>query len=565
MSNKKFVHFFCMVFVAFSFTVLMLVSILESPIYVEWGVVGGALPIELSLSFQFDKLSMVFFLTVSLISTVVTMYSYEYMKNDKGFNKFILVLFMFILSMLCLTLSSSMFWVMIGWDGLGISSFGLIMFYRNWKSFNSALYTMVMNRLGDVALIMLIWWALFYTDSFRFFSSGDSEVAAILLFLVGSTKSAQIPFSFWLPLAMSAPTPVSALVHSSTLVTAGIYLFIRFGEFVFTPLVQLSMLIVSSSTILLASTSALYECDFKKIIALSTLSHLGLIVLFISLGASDIALIHLVCHAIFKSMIFMIAGAIIHSNNDVQDIRRILSPTGLSPIICMSLLSSFGGMVGLPFLSGFYSKDLLILSIQSLTDSWWGVMVMFLSASSTVAYSTRVVSLVMKGWLGDEPPLPSPPEGGEMEKVLLVGTLISVAGGSWTIWLMSELETNVDYGLASPALKLSLLGALVLGVMVGSNPPRSMQGSLEQFFSTMWFMNYPFLVIQKIYFKSVNYSLVELDKKGFISFLTSSSMSKLMSEMLQTLNGSPSSSFLTGVKLVLLYSVFLTFLLSVAL
>jgi len=245
--------------------------------------------------------------------------------------------------------------LLLGWDGLGLVSYLLITYYYSKYSINSGLITLLINRFGDVNLILLIS-LLREGHNWRYFRLKDSNSMAIIFIIIASfSKSAQIPFSAWLPQAIAAPTPVSSLVHSSTLVTAGIYLALR--NFIFLNLKFLQT--ISSITLLIARFIALLEYDFKKIIALSTLSQIALIFLSIIKFSLNIAFFHLLTHAIFKCLLFLTRGSVLHSFKGLQDIRLLNFFFYSKPLNYNIITRRLLSLIGIPFLSGFFSKDLI--------------------------------------------------------------------------------------------------------------------------------------------------------------------------------------------------------------
>nr|QKK69227.1 NADH dehydrogenase subunit 5 [Antodynerus aff. limbatus GX]QKK69240.1 NADH dehydrogenase subunit 5 [Antodynerus aff. limbatus XZ] len=341
----------------------------------------------------FDWISMIFVSLVSLISGFVLMYSIYYMEGDFTLDRFFYLVLLFVFSMYLMILSPNILSVLIGWDGLGLVSYGLIIYYQSWKSFNSGMVTVLLNRIGDVGILMMIgllmakgsWNLMFYFNSMNL----------IIMFLILSscTKSAQLPFSVWLPLAMAAPTPVSSLVHSSTLVTAGVYLMIRFNMFLM-DFGSKYLLMISSFTMFMAGFVANFENDLKKIIALSTLSQLGLMMSILSLGEVMMGFFHLVMHALFKSLLFMCSGIIIHLMLNNQDIRFMGSLIKFYPFVGLMFFFSSLSLCGLPFLSGFYSKDLIMESFLMKKINYFSLIMIFMSTMFTVSYSIRLINLV---------------------------------------------------------------------------------------------------------------------------------------------------------------------------
>nr|YP_010954804.1 NADH dehydrogenase subunit 5 [Hemisodorcus donckieri]WMW30189.1 NADH dehydrogenase subunit 5 [Hemisodorcus donckieri] len=354
------------------------------------------------MSILFDWMSLLFASFVLFISSMVIFYSYEYMGGDFMINRFIMLVVMFVVSMLLLIFSPNLISILLGWDGLGLVSYCLVIYYQNVKSFNAGMLTALTNRLGDVAFLMSIAWMLNYGSwnylFFLDFMFGSVEMGIImfLMLLAGMTKSAQFPFSSWLPAAMAAPTPVSSLVHSSTLVTAGVYLLIRFN-FCMGESMKITLLFVASLTMFLAGLGASYEFDLKKIIALSTLSQLGLMMSILAMGGYILSFYHLLTHALFKALLFMCAGAMIHSLGNCQDIRFMGGMIIQMPLTCVFFMICNMSLCGLPFLSGFYSKDLILEFVSMGNLGVYIYLIYFVSTGLTVAYTLRLIYFVLSG------------------------------------------------------------------------------------------------------------------------------------------------------------------------
>nr|YP_010936684.1 NADH dehydrogenase subunit 5 [Nesidiocoris poppiusi]WKW91654.1 NADH dehydrogenase subunit 5 [Nesidiocoris poppiusi] len=351
----------------------------------------------LNMSIIIDYMSMTFLSFVFLISSMVIMYSYSYMSEDMFNYRFLMLLLMFIMSMMFMIISPNLISILLGWDGLGLVSYCLVVFFQTSNSYNSGMITVLSNRIGDVGILMSIAWMLnfgswnyiYYMDFFL-----DSWVMTYLLVISSFTKSAQIPFSSWLPAAMAAPTPVSALVHSSTLVTAGVYLLIRFSSFLYN-LDMFYFMIISLLTMFMSGFGANFEFDLKKIIALSTLSQLGLMMSILFMGFCKLAFFHLLSHAFFKALLFLCAGLIIHSMNNSQDIRDMGYVSVLFPYTSTCLFISSMSLCGAPMMSGYYSKD-MVLEYFSMTNTNLIVYVLLMvSILLTVSYSSRLFMYLM--------------------------------------------------------------------------------------------------------------------------------------------------------------------------
>nr|BCR02925.1 NADH dehydrogenase subunit 5 [Riccardoella reaumuri] len=348
--------------------------------------------LDLDLFLIMDKYSLLFSSFIFIISSSVMLYSHIYMSINENTNRFIVMVNLFIMFMVILVFMPNLIGVMIGWDGLGISSFILVIYYNNSMSLQSGLITVYTNRLGDVAIFFSIFYmynySMFMYDSYMF---NSLMMFSFLLMLGGITKSAQIPFVSWLPAAMAAPTPVSSLVHSSTLVTAGVYLFFRFYYMMEFYMLNLFMMWTSLLTSLLAGFIAYLEVDLKKMVAMSTLSQLGLMMFTLSLGELYFCYYHMVIHALFKALLFLSCGVLIMYSYGGQDCRFMGSLSFMSPFIILLLIISNMSLIGFPFLSGFYSKDSIL---EAYSYNYSNILVMFmlmLSCIMTFMYSINMV------------------------------------------------------------------------------------------------------------------------------------------------------------------------------
>nr|YP_010463234.1 NADH dehydrogenase subunit 5 [Dimorphopterus gibbus]UUJ37758.1 NADH dehydrogenase subunit 5 [Dimorphopterus gibbus] len=345
-----------------------------------------------------DWISLLFMGSVMFISSMVILYSGSYMSNDCNNLRFLILVIFFIFSMCLMIISPNLVSILLGWDGLGLVSYCLVIYYNNINSYNAGMLTILINRIGDVAILLGIgimfnygsWYYIYYF----FYSSFWGYYLFLLAVLAAFTKSAQIPFSSWLPAAMAAPTPVSSLVHSSTLVTAGVYLMIRFNELLNVYNTDL-FLLISVLTMFMSGLGANYEYDMKSIIALSTLSQLGLMMSIYFMGSYVIAFFHLLTHAFFKALLFLCAGLYIHGVNDTQDIRYMGGFVNNFPYTSSCFGISNLSLCGLPFLSGFYSKDLVL---EFMVMSWFNLLIyllFYISVGLTVCYSMRLIYYCM--------------------------------------------------------------------------------------------------------------------------------------------------------------------------
>lgn len=393
--NLIFIGFFTFSFLLFFLRILFLN--LSFRLYFRWRIFSWG-STDINIIFLLDWVSLIFLSFVLFISGRVFYYSGEYIEGEINLSRFIFLLAGFVGSIGLLIFSPNLIRILLGWDGLGLVSYCLVIYYQNYKSLNAGTLTVLSNRVGDVLILLGIVWIINFGDWSFVAWLGNSQrlyLVSALIVLASLTKRAQIPFSAWLPAAIAAPTPVSSLVHSSTLVTAGIYLVIRLG-WVYDFWINELLIILSVLTIFIAGLGACFEFDLKKIIALSTLSQLGLIIYRLSLGLVKVALFHLLIHALFKALLFIRAGCIIHGFKGWQDIRIIGNIMVSLPFISSCFVVSNLALRGIPFLAGFYSKD-LILELSLIEElNLLSLFILFLSTGLTVAYTFRLIYYIVR-------------------------------------------------------------------------------------------------------------------------------------------------------------------------
>nr|YP_010626162.1 NADH dehydrogenase subunit 5 [Dybowskyia reticulata]WBK03004.1 NADH dehydrogenase subunit 5 [Dybowskyia reticulata] len=451
----------------------------------------------LSMSLYFDWMSLLFMGSVLIISSMVIFYSSSYMAMDLFKIRFLYIVLLFVLSMMFLIVSPNLISILLGWDGLGLVSYCLVIYYQNYKSYNAGMLTILSNRIGDVSILIGISW-LFNMGGWNYIyylNFLDLKVSSWLLFLMilaAFTKSAQIPFSSWLPAAMAAPTPVSALVHSSTLVTAGVYLLIRFYDLL--SLYYLDyFLLISCLTMFMSGLAANFEYDLKKIIALSTLSQLGLMMSVLFLGYQMYSYFHMLTHAFFKALMFLCAGLIIHCMNNSQDIRHMGNLINCIPFTCSCFCISNLSLCGFPFLSGFYSKDLIL---EQMTFSYTNIYIwvlFYLSIGLTVMYSLRLVYFCFSGSNGLVVNS-NFTEDVDMLYSLILLTLFSVFMGILMSWLIFPFPSFLCFPMI---LKLMPMFFILIGGWLGYSISvffiyddifGKSFNFITEFLSQMWFM-----------------------------------------------------------------------------
>ena len=331
----------------------------------------------LYLRVSMDYFSVYFYYLLALIRCCVGVWSYYYIDRDESFSRFSLLVISFLLRMVVLIFVSNIYITLIGWDCLGITSFLLVIYYKNRKRLGSGIITGLTNRLGDCLLICFL----------GFLFNRDSHTGVlVLLVIIRITKRAQYPFSSWLPAAIAAPTPVRALVHSSTLVTAGVYVLIRYC---FIDWFALS--IVGRITIIIAGLRACAERDIKKVVALSTLSQLGLIIVSLGFVEKSYCFFHLTSHACFKALLFICIGFCIHSVYGTQDYRRFNRFNATKSISLLCAVASLS-LMGFLFSSGFYSKDKILESLYNAEGSSWSLVLFLLGVGLTATYSIKILN-----------------------------------------------------------------------------------------------------------------------------------------------------------------------------
>ncbi len=444
---------------------------------------------HVSFGFLLDQLSILWLLFVTGIGSLIHLYSISYMHDDEKMHSFFAYLNLFIFFMITLVVGSNLLVMFIGWEGVGLCSYLLIGFWYKNQDFNDAAKkAFIMNRIGDLGLLIgiFILGNMFSTLDFATLKTAIAgatnldtfwlSIAAFALFIGACGKSAQIPLYTWLPDAMAGPTPVSALIHAATMVTAGIFMVTRLN-FVFdlTPYVQTIIAVIGGVTALVAATIGLVQNDIKKVLAYSTVSQLGLMFLALGLGAYEVAVFHVITHAFFKACLFLGSGSVIHGLHGEQDMRKMGGLKKAMPITFWTMLIASLAISGVPLFSGFFSKDeILMVAFHHNIPLWF---IASVASIMTAFYMFRLMFLTFfndfrgteeqKHHLHESPALITFPLI-VLAILATVGGLISLPGNSWLNVYLAPLfakATSEEHGLGFT--EYSLMGVAVIGAFMG--------------------------------------------------------------------------------------------------
>jgi NADH-quinone oxidoreductase subunit L len=443
-------------------------------------------PFHVDMAYTFDQLSALFVLLITGVGTLIHVYSIGYMEHDARRRRFFAYLNIFIAAMLTLVLASDYLVLFLGWEGVGLASYLLIGFWQHKDSAaQAATKAFVINRVGDIgmALAIMVAFAQFGTtvisDVNASMSTSSASVATmlgLLLLLAACGKSAQVPLQAWLLDAMEGPTPVSALIHAATMVTAGVYLVVRSnGVFDASETARTAVVIVGLVTLLVGAWIGCTKDDIKKALAGSTMSQIGYMMLAAGLGPAGyaFAIFHLLTHGFFKANLFLGAGSVMHGMNDDVDMRHYGAIRAAMPVTFVTFALGYLAIIGLPPFAGFWSKDKIIET--ALAQSWWAGLGALIGAGVTAFYMTRLFAMTFLGqkrWLDDVHPHESPRV--MTLPLIALGGLSAFGGalaiGGWiTDWLAPITGEAHEHHLPVPAwvISLAVLAVVAIGVSLG--------------------------------------------------------------------------------------------------
>ncbi len=522
--------------------------------FFDWIHVGG---LKVTAGFVVDQISGIMILIITGVGALIHLFSIGYMHHDKGVTKYFAYLNLFIFNMLILVLGDSLLTMFVGWEGVGLCSYLLIGFWFSDSAKAAAgMKAFITNRIGDAAFIlgMFILFATFGTLNIHELNAlapsiveaswlGAVTLGTLMLFIGATGKSAQIPLYVWLPDAMAGPTPVSALIHAATMVTAGVYMIVRLNPlFIVAPNTLMVVAIIGAATAVFAATIGLTQHDIKKVLAYSTVSQLGYMFLAVGVGAFGAGMFHLMTHAFFKALMFLGSGSVIHGMHEEQDIRKMGGLKKYMPITHFTFLMGWLAIIGIPPFAGFFSKDEILWQAFSSEHGHWLLWLAgVVGAALTAFYMTRLMALTFWGKSRVDKSIHPHESGLSMTIPLIVLALLSVIGGwigiphvigeaigsipnVWEHWLQPVIRTlpvaeGASHTAHDPTIEVLLMAISVAVAAVAAITAYVMytkkEGSAERaakaFGPVYELVNKKYLV-DEAYFRGIINPLIRLSK-----------------------------------------------------
>lgn len=521
--------------ISFICSVLLVVDLIAMPEearriavdFFEWIAMDK---LKINAGFVVDQISAIMILIITGVGTLIHLFSIGYMHHDKGVAKYFAYLNLFIFNMLLLVLGDSLLVMFVGWEGVGLCSYLLIGFwFTDSEKAAAGMKAFITNRVGDAAFLlgMFVLFMTFGTLNFHELNAmaptvadaswlGALTLGTMFLFIGATGKSAQIPLYVWLPDAMAGPTPVSALIHAATMVTAGVYMIVRLNPlFIMAPNTMMVIAIIGAATAVLAATIGMTQWDIKKVLAYSTVSQLGYMFLACGVGAFGAAMFHLMTHAFFKALMFLGSGSVIHAMHEEQDIRKMGGLKKYLPITHITFLLGWLAIIGVPPFAGFFSKDeILANAFHSPFGSPWLWAAGALGATLTAFYMTRLMALTFWG-KSRVPSNVHPHESPALMTIpLIVLAVLSVIGGwigiphvigenlgeipnIWEHWLhplirevpnMGHMEASTEWTLMGASVGLAVVSAIVAYQFYVKSPeaPKKFAASIKPVYNLVY-------------------------------------------------------------------------------
>lgn len=543
--------------ISFVSSVLLVVDLVAMPAearriaisFFEWMAVDK---FKVNAGFVVDQISSIMILVITGVGTLIHLFSVGYMHHDKGVAKYFAYLNLFIFNMLLLVLGDSLLVMFVGWEGVGLCSYLLIGFWFTDKEKAAAgMKAFITNRVGDAAFLlgMFVLFVTFGTLNFSELNAlaptlaesswlGAVTLGTLFLFIGATGKSAQIPLYVWLPDAMAGPTPVSALIHAATMVTAGVYMIVRLNPlFIMAPNTMMVIAIIGAATAVFAATIGMTQWDIKKVLAYSTVSQLGYMFLACGVGAFGAAMFHLMTHAFFKALMFLGSGSVIHSMHEEQDIRKMGGLKKYMPITHATFLLGWLAIIGMPPFAGFFSKDEILAYAF---NSPFGSPILWacgaVGATLTAFYMTRLMALTFWGKSRVSKEIHPHESPAIMTIPLIVLAILSVIGGwvgvphvigehlghlpnMWEHWLhpmisaipgWQPIDVTTEWTLMGVSVSLALVSAVVAYQFYVKSPetPRKIAEGIKPIYNVV----YNKYFVDEAYFGVIINPLVSLSR-----------------------------------------------------